>query len=213
MLHKTISRIHKPQLTGFLSPPHSLFGSRETRGKLTGKEKQLSSSRQKDTIALEYFINIDVNKHLSFLRNQLLVEVFHFYTRLGDTLTMAISSIQLSHGFRSYSMASNGSTAMSLSHTQPFLASMRVYRGFQGSLNTNLCRFKGGLVSFGSRSRNLAVVRDRAQRIEDHPLVGDSIDGNGIDDKQVTVQLLFFKFFFLFIYPENEFTFVRFFFW
>ncbi|CAK7348891.1 unnamed protein product [Dovyalis caffra] len=83
-------------------------------------------------------------------------------------------------------MVSNARAALSLTSNQLFLgSSMRVCSGFRSSGACNLLcrRLKGDAVSFGCRFRNFALVRDKGQKIEDHPLLDGSTDNT--DDEQV----------------------------
>ena len=49
--------------------------------------------------------------------------------------------------------------------------------------NLRCRRLKGDVVSSGSRSRSFGMVTAKGQKIEDHPLLNDSMDNTG--DEQV----------------------------
>ncbi|KAJ6344158.1 hypothetical protein OIU76_005808 [Salix suchowensis] len=83
-------------------------------------------------------------------------------------------------------MAFNASVALSLTNSKLFLvSSIGVCSGFRSSVACNLrCRrLKGDVVSSGSWSRSFGMVTAKGQKIEDHPLLNDSMDNTG--DEQV----------------------------
>lgn len=94
---------------------------------------------------------------------------------------MAISLIQVFHSLRPPNTSSTATTASSLRNSR----TLRVSLGFQSSVDFNSCGLKGCFVPSSARSRAWAMEREREERTEDYPLVGDSVDA--VDDKQVTL--------------------------
>lgn len=92
---------------------------------------------------------------------------------------MAISLIQVFHSLRPPNTSSTATTASSLRNSR----TLRVSLGFQSSVDFNSCGLKGCFVPSSARSRAWAMEREREERTEDYPLVGDSVDA--VDDKQV----------------------------
>jgi hypothetical protein len=97
---------------------------------------------------------------------------------------MATSLIQVFHSLRPPTASSTAITS-SLRNSQTLSASLQVSLGSRSSVDFNSCGLKGCFVPSSARSRTLAMVREREERTEDYPLVGDSVDA--VDDKQVTL--------------------------
>ncbi|KAF5464259.1 hypothetical protein F2P56_014350 [Juglans regia] len=91
---------------------------------------------------------------------------------------MAISSIQVFNCLRAPNAFPAATTALSPQNSHNLSASLRVSFGFR---DFNSCGVKGCFVSSSSPSRAGAMVRERAERTEDYPLVGDSVDA--VDDQ------------------------------
>lgn len=96
---------------------------------------------------------------------------------------MAASSFQ---GFNSHRPTNESPAATS----QTISASMRVSLGIRSSLEFNSCGLKGFVLA-SARSRGWAIVREKGERTEEYPPVGESVDA--VDDNQVTLSFFFFR--------------------